>query len=139
MFTENGSSTAPVLELVRAASSASLKEPLDSVTVTELADGKVSVAISETALTAAQQQAALQRLQQGLTDGSVIVDGLTVAGATWTTTLAGTPSLPFLQYCCKVTVYDTIQSQTSCATVCPQSMTTCFGQADVTGSKLFES
>ena len=93
-FAENGSSIAPVLERIRAASSASLGEPLDSVTVAELADGKVSVAISGTALTAAQQQAALQRLQQGLTDGSVTVDGLTVAGATWTT-MAGAPSLTF--------------------------------------------
>ena len=76
------SSIATAVESIRAAASSSLGEPQSSVTVTVLSNGKVSVAISDTALTAAQQQAALQRLEQGLTDGTVTVAGFTVTGAT---------------------------------------------------------
>ena len=80
-FAENVSSAAAV-DSIRAAAAASLGVPASSVTVTVLGNGKVSVAISGTTLTAAQQQAALQQLQQGLADGSVTVAGLTVTGTT---------------------------------------------------------
>ena len=63
-----------------------LDVPPSSVTVTVLTDGKVSLAISDAAMTAVQQQAALERLQRGLTDGVtdgfyVSLAGFTVAGA----------------------------------------------------------
>jgi len=84
---------AAAVESIRAAAAASLGVPISSVTVTVLQNGKVSVAITGTTLTAAQQQAALQQLHTGLVDGSVTVAGLTVTGATlMPATSSGTPS-----------------------------------------------
>ena len=82
-------SSAAAIDSIRAAAAASLGVSPSSVTVTVMANGAASVATSGTALTVAQQQAALQQLQQGLANGSVTVAGLTVTGAT---TSSGTPS-----------------------------------------------
>ena len=83
------SNIATAFESIRATAAASLGVPPSSVTVTVLNDGKVSVAISDTTLTASQKQAALQRLQRGLIDGSsngfdVTLAGFTVTGANMT-------------------------------------------------------
>jgi hypothetical protein len=93
-FADNVSSAAAV-DSIRAAAAASLGLSTSSVTVTRLANGAVSVAISGTTLTVVQQQAALQQLQQGLASGSVTVAGLTVTGAD---TSSGTRSV-LLQSC----------------------------------------
>ena len=98
VFSKNLSAGA--LNAIRTAVAASLGVPPSSVTVTVLADGMVSVAISGTTLTAAEQQTVLQQLQQGLVNGSVTVPGLTVTSATWITTSG---KLSF----CALTVYQT--------------------------------